>query len=469
MAMKSKKYKSILGLAFEGKDLEVCQVHRSGERPRIVRRHRAPLLLDPLSGEPELVGREIRNQLDAAGIRETKCAVCLPLKWLLATQIELPELAGSDLDDYLALQAERAFPYAPEDLMLAASRVSLGDGAGLATLVAFSRNSATHLQAVLKATRLRPVLFTFALATLPPPPDAVALLAHGAELDLAVFAAGGITALRPLNDARQSEAGDGPWDFDLIAKQIRITLGCLPAAVQDAIDTLHVFGPQEQISELTAGLPAGMTPLGLAVQPGRAELPMQGNDTPRWSAAAAVAVRYLTGPAPVFDFLPPQISRFKQLASRLSARGLLYLGIGGATLALLLSVAFVTQGMRLQRLELQWKMLKPKVDRVKALQDSVRTFRPWFDNSVPSLTITARIAQAFPEEGSVWVKTLEVKDLSTITCTGNARSDRDWLLLLDSLRKTPGITDLQVLQARGNNPLQFSLSFHWKKGAGDAL
>ncbi len=68
------------------------------------------LSLDPLTNDPELVGREIRNHLDAVGIRERHCVVGLPLKWALTTHLEVPELPEADVASFLQIEAERGFP-----------------------------------------------------------------------------------------------------------------------------------------------------------------------------------------------------------------------------------------------------------------------------------------------------------------------------------------------------------------------
>ena len=59
----------------------------------------------------------------------------------------------------------------------------------------------------------------------------------------------------------------------------------------------------------------------------------------------------------------------------------------------------------------------------------------------------------------MWVTSVEIKGLSKIACSGMARTDGDWLKMLEKLRKTPGVKDLQVLQIRGGSPVQFSLSY----------
>jgi hypothetical protein len=184
---------------------------------------------------------------------------------------------------------------------------------------------------------------------------------------------------------------------------------------------------------------------------------------------ARIATRHLLGQRTVFEFLPPRSSRFKRLAGQVSARRAVWLAGAGAVVVLGVGLAFLFQANRLASLEKEWAAMAPQVRNAEALQESVRTFRPWFDDSVQSLKIATQLTSAFPEEGSVWVKTLEIKDSSKVSCSGNARTNQDWLRVLDSLRKTKGIEDLQVQQVRGNAPVQFGLSFRWSEGRANGI
>jgi hypothetical protein len=83
---------------------------------------------------------------------------------------------------------------------------------------------------------------------------------------------------------------------------------------------------------------------------------------------------------------------------------------------------------------------------------------------VKHLRILRRLTEAFPEEGSVSLKTLEIRDTSEVTCSGVARDNQAWLKLLDQLREAPQITEVNVQNVRGKAPLQFSLIFRWVEG-----
>src|SRR5579863_584938 len=119
---KRKRLTSLLGLSLDGSKLEGVVLRRNNGSLTVHESFSATLTLDPLTAAPELVGREIRNHLEAAGIRERFCVVCLPLKWVLTASTELPPLPEADATSLLQLEAERGFPTDVATLQMADSR-----------------------------------------------------------------------------------------------------------------------------------------------------------------------------------------------------------------------------------------------------------------------------------------------------------------------------------------------------------
>ena len=91
----------LLGLSLDGSRLEGALVRRTNGSAEVQKTFSVTLSLDPLAIEAELVGREIRNHLDAAGIRERSCVVGVPLNWVLTQQVKLPDLPEADLASLL--------------------------------------------------------------------------------------------------------------------------------------------------------------------------------------------------------------------------------------------------------------------------------------------------------------------------------------------------------------------------------
>src|SRR5207237_10564056 len=98
---------AMLGLARDGGRLEGVDLRRTIGSLHVLKQFGVSLALNPLTGDPELVGREIRNHLDQAGIRERRCAVRVPLGWALTVQTKVPVLPEADVAGFLAIEAGR--------------------------------------------------------------------------------------------------------------------------------------------------------------------------------------------------------------------------------------------------------------------------------------------------------------------------------------------------------------------------
>jgi len=138
-------------------------------------------------------------------------------------------------------------------------------------------------------------------------------------------------------------------------------------------------------------------------------------------------------------------------------------GIAG-TLFVVVFGAFLIQQWQLVRLRSKWAKLSPKVTELATLQQQIRQYRPWFDDSFRCLSILQQLTLAFPEDGLVSTKTIEIRDMNTVTCTGVARDNAALLKTLSQLRAANGVSDLKVDQIRGKSPMQFTFDFHWTEG-----
>jgi len=182
------------------------------------------------------------------------------------------------------------------------------------------------------------------------------------------------------------------------------------------------------------------------------------------SQALSLAAICLTASAPCLEFLPPRVRPWQRIAERYSSKKLVWVGATAGTGALWLAGAFLFQQWSLSRLQSQWANVRPKVEELEGMQQQIKKFRPWFDESHRNLTILRKVTEAFPDDGLVTAKTLEIRELSSVTCSGLARDNQAFLKMLDQLRASQEVTELKVDQVRGKTPLQFTFNFHWGSG-----
>ena len=462
---------SLLGLSIDGNRLEGVLVRRTNGSVEIKKTFAATLSLDPLTAEIELAGREIRNQLDAQQIRERWCAVCLPLNWALTLTVKLPEIPDEDVTDFLQIEAERGLPYSPEELMLTHSQFSAADGEKFATLVGVPREHMTRLEAVLQAADLRPVTFSLGITALQradaDSTGTLALLAGEHSIGMQITEGGGVANLRTIDGAFEQVGAGQELQVAHVTRELRITLGQLPHEVRDAIKRVRIFGRNEAAQELAEELRSAAESWGLKVEHVR-EHPAEefGIKIPSGTAispALVVAVRKLAGVAGM-EFLPPKVSEWKKLTERYSSGKLAYAGMGAGAIALMVALAFLVQQIILWHWQSKWARMDKGVTELTEIRDQIRQYRPWYDNSVRTLSILRRLTEAFPEDGVCSVKTLELRDSSIVTCTGTALTREAFLKARDEFAKAKEVSNVHVENTRGNTPMEFTFNFQWGGG-----
>jgi hypothetical protein len=128
-------------------------------------------------------------------------------------------------------------------------------------------------------------------------------------------------------------------------------------------------------------------------------------------------------------------------------------------------VAFLVQQIILWRWESKWSRIEPKVTELTAIRDQIRQYRPWYDESVRTLSILKKITEAFPENGDVSAKTVELRAPATVTCTGTARSRDALIKALDRLgAATNEVAEVRIEGMRGSTTLEYTFNFQWIGG-----
>ena len=180
------------------------------------------------------------------------------------------------------------------------------------------------------------------------------------------------------------------------------------------------------------------------------------------SPALARAARFLSGRTQPLEFLPPKISPWRRFVStKVSARkiGLAAGAVGG--IMALIAGAFLAQEYQISTLNGKLLVTASKYSELDEAQKQIRRFRPWFDESFHTLTLLRRLTEAFPEDGRVTVKTLEIRETAQVTCSGTAKDNQSLLRVLEKLRATKGFGDVKLENVRGQAPVIFTFNLQW--------
>ncbi len=442
--------------------VEAIRAHRRDKSASVSQPFRFPLPAAAFKDEPVQTGIALLRHLHEAGVSSRQCIVCIPLNWSFSAIVDFPSLSESDLEGFMTFEAERRFPLPPHELTLRLLRPRTEESGQRALLLGVPSHYLSNVEAALRAARLQPKAITFAVSALAEEHAGTAcavLRADPGIVDLAVVDHCGALALR--NVIWSESASDPPTVAEAheIARQLRITLSSLAPAQRDEIKTVVAHGGRDWPSEFQDALAHAFAAQGLMTNRGTVSPEIIGADVS--PALLATAMRHGRGEPCAVNLMSRRKGRLQSYA-RWSSRNFRRAAAALALIAVLVAAGYWRQGRRLAELEKAWAAIGPRVESVKMLQDRVRLYRSWYDEAIPSLSIAHGLASAFPEEGSVWVKSLSIKDGAIATCSGSARSRSEWMQVMEKLGKDGALDDLQVVQTRGDAPLGFTLTFHWK-------
>ena len=469
--MKHRRLNSLLGIAFDGQRMDVAHLKRTNGSATVVGSLSASLSLNPLSHDPELVGQELRQQLLAAGLRERRCVVAVPQSWALTLQTQLPELPEADIPGFLALEAEKGFAAGNDPISLGSSCFQLADGSKHATVVGIPTGHLERLAAALRAARLEPISFVLAAPTLHESVEqegeaSVSIVVGATSLSLEVGKGDGIAALRCLDSVVDGEGSNRQINLTVLLRELRVTLAQLPAPLRASLRTLRVFGDGPMTEALVSSLPQPLLALGLhlerVLQVPLAKLGMGLSPAARALPEVCLAAHYLAARPGRMEFLPPRVSAWQQFVSRYSSRGVAYAISFLVFGVLCVAGSFAYQQTQLSKLRKEWSGLSPRVRELETIQQDIKQYRAWFDDSVRHLNILKRLTEVFPEDGSVLTaKNVEIREGYLVTCTGTTKDAEVLYKTLDQLRATRGISEVTMDQLRGDASRQFSFNFHW--------
>jgi hypothetical protein len=447
--------RTALAVTVESGRVAVDLVRKDDAGTRVVASFELPMGADALVANPDKAGERFAAELAAAGFRERRCVVCVPASWALTTSTEVPGVSADDLRGYLELRAEREFPIPVADLRLAYCAYASPDGAERATLTAVPTKRLEAVERMLAAAECRAVSISLGLDGCLPQgelPAAMHFVANGTHVDLIIAAGGGIAALRSL----PAPVDTATFDAAGFSREVRITLGRLPDAMRQQVTQARFRGSPATAENLCLEIRQHLNRMGIESRLQRTA------DGALPGAAIAAAELHLRHQPVVFEFLPPQVTRWQTALKQFDDRRRRWIAAGAVALLLLPIVTFFVRAHIESSLNEEWNGMRRKVTDLESLQQRIRQFRPWFEPAPQNLQILEGLAAAFPDQGDVWAKSVQITDGTKVNCTGFAKNQSSMLAWLDRLRSRKDVSGVQVQQVRGENPIQFSVIYKWE-------
>ncbi len=478
--------RSVLALTLTADHVEVALVRGTADSEIVPQRFPSVALsVEEIYRNPERAGATLAAALEVASLREKRCAVGVPPAWALTASADLPAVSPEDLRGFLEIRAEREFSLPPSELRLGYSAYTLPDGTSHATLAALPAKRLDAVEKMLAAAGRRAVSISLALDAVfsDEEPTRLHLLANGGHVDVVItagvlLAGQGVAALRTLpgpnghKDGSANKEDDpllagastalvapaiatdgGAFNPAAFCREVRITLGRLPTAVQAQVRTAHFRGAPDAARQLCQETREGLARMGIE-SPG--DCSPDGRPVPPVSA-----MRFLQRETVPFEFVVPVPNRWEQAFHRFNTpHGR---KIAGIVLALILlpMLLFFARSQQESHLTSEWAKMRNQVADLDVLQQKIRRFRPWYDRTPTRLQLLEGLFAAFPDGGDVWAKSITVKG-TTVSCTGFARTEDARLAMMKRLIARPDVSELKTVQTRGASPsIQFTFTYRW--------
>lgn len=408
-----------------------------------------PYGADAVAANAEKIGKELLAALDAAGVRERRCVLCLPPEWAFTATADMPEITGEDLRGYLELRAEQEFPMSADEMRVAYLPYALPDGKKRVTIAAVPVKRMDGVDKMLAAAGCRAVSISLGIdGCFSEPKPALRFLANGTHTNVIVTAGGGVVAMRLLQSP--GPTGENPFDPAAFYREVRITLGRLPEPLRQQVREAQFGGTPASARRLRDATSEQLLGLGIESTPA----PAENADAPQ--AALQAAERYFAKQPVAFEFIVPEVNQWEVVVAKMELpKRKRAISIAAAIIAIPILTIFVRgriEGYYTSR----WDGMKTKYADLDTLNQKIMKFHPWFDPAPVTVQTIEGIAESFPEQGDVWAKTIHITDDGKVVVTGFFKNQQALEALIDKLRSRPGVNGLQIQQIRGE---QFTFSY----------
>ena len=450
MTLKRKKRSQAIVLYVDGEQVFAFSYRKRGRRARLHAESNSRLEQAISQMKSAQLADDLGGVIQQLSPTTKDCVVVLPSHSAPSLIIEVPDLGLEDRKGFIQIQAEERLPLPLSEVHLATHEFQIGNQ-DHALVVGLRRETVSKIKDAVIACGFQVASITVDIAgVVDHAVDSNALLADCCQLiqgqsnlTLVTHTQGGP------KDLRHFRLTNGGMDAGTLERELRITLGQFPQSERLQLTTLRMAKFPGTGSEQTVPVPANRSLAGLNVV----------EETELLDIFEPIATSFFLNEGSPLEFLPRRSSRFGKFYDQLNSRRNLWIGL--TSVGALALLAFLCQVFYLNMLQNEWDGMKHQVAAAKKVQKKINEFQPWFDSSVPSLTTARAITKAFPETGDIWLKQLDIKDAAKVLATGSSRDQNTLVAILDKLRKTSGISDLELKSQQGSDPIYFSFEFDW--------
>jgi hypothetical protein len=447
----------ILGLAIDETGVVVTELSIQSGRTQVRRTGELAWEQELTADSAKPLGQRLRQFLREQGFTARRAVVGLAAKWVLTKEVDAPAANAEVLAGMLSIQAERAFSMNADELIFDyCGRASSTDKNPI-LLLAARRQIVHHIQELTEAAGLQVQAITLsALACSKVLSEGGLASWYGlyARPTYCEFWTQSDGSPRFIKHVPMAKNGTPAGYADLLASTVERLVLLSPMPGQTPPYRVTAYDACGLTEKLVEGLSQRLGPQ-ITVSNGRGGLPAKGlglkdhPDEGRGIAAAAVA---LTGVEPeklLVDFLNPRIGAKKAVSHK---RAVVWgAGVAAACfmgMIVLLAVwhkyssDLATAQAWLKENNTAIAAAQAKVDRDK-YANSWYSQKPWFLECLKELTT------AFPEEPSIWARSLALNENGTGSLVGKTTNEMVFYGIRDKLKQNTAVfADARMIYLR---------------------
>lgn len=449
--------RTLLGLAIDEFGIVVAEVSARSGRPHVHRaghwRFEEKLNLD----NARVLGQQFKQFLRTNHFSSKQAVIGIPTKWVIAKEITIPPASADALAGVLNIQAERAFSLNASELVFDyCGRTSVSERSDV-LLLAARREIVDQVKGLATGAGLQIQSMT------------VSALAFGKTLssdsqehryglytrpDYCEFwtqVNGSPRSIQHVSLTSTNGAADDR--AELLTSTIQRLL--LLSSQQDAASPQRVTAydgsglPERTIERLNERLKPQ-----IIVTDGGAELLPDGISSPddpeqaQSIAAVAVAMFASGTEKPPVDFMNPRIG-LKKKTSRKPVT--VWASIIGAICLLALIAVLVDWQMDRRDIATyseQLELMSEDIDAAREIVDRITYATSWTSQEPVFLNFLRELTLTFPEEPTIWVKTLRLSDSAVAALIGNASTEESFYEVMDKIKQQDVFSDVQMIHLR---------------------
>ena len=473
------KTKKVVGLAVEENQILLAELHQSGSRYRVMHTEVFPFPVESGFTETDRIAVELHQFLRSHHFSAKEVVIGFPAKWLLVKESEIPTVANESLGNVVQLMAEREFSLEMDDLVLDyACSTTTGTTSRLLVMATLRKRMEQILTAV-RAAGLKVLSVTCSSLSLFPPTQThpssacymLYLRRHYAEIVEQNGA--GFRSVKHLSFAHgdDQEAGTVPTS---LLQQLNnyFTLASRPSGSAGK-DTLIVWdGADPKAVSLEAFAQQLKRPFEIRSgwdEPDRQNWEWQtAADAGKYVAPASLAaVGMQTEPVSI-DFLHSKVTPHTKSTHK---KPLLYTAAAAAVLliaGIAMAWSWHQDSRAIAAMTSQLAENKAEIEVAEAIAQKISTVQIWYAGRPKVLDCMLELTKAFPEEGTIWVSSLALREDMRGIITGKSQNETAFLNVLDQMNKNTVFSNPQMLYlrntGRNSRDLAFAVDFLYTNG-----